>query len=392
MKKTTKLIAIMVIAIMMCLSLTTFVHATDGQKIYINLIYNFLYEGDGDFGVDYTNNTITMYNGQVGKIVEAGTGYGSDNPLEGYDMSIDDESILQLKTTHLSDGYGVDRDEVTITALKEGTTTLVLKAPSDEPASESRTFKVTVLKSPIKSPDDEKLEEIKEGNGLLKLNDKEVDAKYFEIAKKNGIPSLEIVRDFVSWNFDMSKVTDTSIDLMTDIFIESEKPSEIENDAKVDGLYLTFNHDGALPGPATISINLMMYGFDNFVDGEGELNLYYYNPETKSYESPKIASYSNGIVTFELTHCSTYVLTETKLAGGTSTDKGLDEGTSTETILEESAPTETVLEESTSSQTSTNGKGKLDNDPKTGVDSLFAIELITGLSFVGIVITKKHLK
>lgn len=33
MKKTTKLIAIMVMAIMMCLILTTFVHATDGQLI-----------------------------------------------------------------------------------------------------------------------------------------------------------------------------------------------------------------------------------------------------------------------------------------------------------------------------------------------------------------------
>ena len=80
MKTTTKLIATMIIAIMMCLSLTTFVNAADGQKIYINLIYGYLhYDGQDEFGVDYDNNTITMYNGQVGQIVEAGVGYGTNN-------------------------------------------------------------------------------------------------------------------------------------------------------------------------------------------------------------------------------------------------------------------------------------------------------------------------
>ena len=78
-------------------------------------------------------------------------------------------------------------------------------------------------------------------------------------------------------------------------------------------LILAFSHNGRLPGRAEVKV----YVGDTFTDGQ-KLYLYYYNSRTKAVEPvQKELVVVEGYVSFELTHCSDYVLTtkEIKEAG-----------------------------------------------------------------------------
>lgn len=78
-------------------------------------------------------------------------------------------------------------------------------------------------------------------------------------------------------------------------------------------LFLEFSHSGKLPGPAEVKV----YAGSVFADGQ-KLYLYYYNPDKKALEPvQKEIIVNGGYVVFELTHCSSYVLTtkEVKEAG-----------------------------------------------------------------------------
>lgn len=76
-------------------------------------------------------------------------------------------------------------------------------------------------------------------------------------------------------------------------------------------LILAFSHSGELPGRAEVKV----YVGDTFADGQ-KLYLYYYNPETKAVEPvQKALVVVEGYVSFELTHCSDYVLTTKEVKG-----------------------------------------------------------------------------
>lgn len=85
----------------------------------------------------------------------------------------------------------------------------------------------------------------------------------------------------------------------------------LEKDAK--SLILEFAHSGKFPGTAEIKVSVGT----PFTEGE-KLYLYYYNPDSKKLEPvQKDIIVVDGYATFELTHCSSYVLTtkEVKEAG-----------------------------------------------------------------------------
>lgn len=94
-------------------------------------------------------------------------------------------------------------------------------------------------------------------------------------------------------------------------------------------LFLEFSHSGSLPGPVQVKV----YAGSVFADGQ-KLYLYYYNPDKKALEPvQKELVVAEGYVTFELTHCSAYVLTtmEVKEAGkfpvpGSQTQAGSTDG------------------------------------------------------------------
>lgn len=86
-----------------------------------------------------------------------------------------------------------------------------------------------------------------------------------------------------------------------------------------DRLYISFGHDGTLPGKASVFLRVA----DTFSDEE-TLNLYYYNEKDQSTAlvtgglKPE-----SGYVTFELTHCSKYILTTEDLEGAVPSENQL---------------------------------------------------------------------
>ena len=82
---------------------------------------------------------------------------------------------------------------------------------------------------------------------------------------------------------------------------------------EAEKLLMDFSHNGSLPGRAEIKV----YVGNHFSDGQ-KLYLYYYNPDKKEIEPvQKNIVVVDGYATFELSHCSSYVLTdkEVKKAG-----------------------------------------------------------------------------
>lgn len=86
-----------------------------------------------------------------------------------------------------------------------------------------------------------------------------------------------------------------------------------------DRLYISFGHDGTLPGKASVFLRVA----DTFSDEE-TLNLYYYNEKDQSTAlvtgglKPE-----SGYVTFELTNCSKYILTTEDLEGAVPSENQL---------------------------------------------------------------------
>lgn len=112
-----------------------------------------------------------------------------------------------------------------------------------------------------------------------------------------------------SWSFqgnNISNTSDLNLDLNKSITTNTELNKLLENMQKVsNALYLNFKHHGTLPGIATLNI----YVGDIYQDGT-ILYLYYYNEQTNNIEliNDKIVV-QNGIITFDIDHCSTYFTT-----------------------------------------------------------------------------------
>ena len=114
--------------------------------------------------------------------------------------------------------------------------------------------------------------------------------------------------------------------------------------AAEDSEIIHFRHEGELPGKAEIKVKV---GFDDTSD----MGLYYYNPETGKFElvNAKVIV-KDGYATFEIEHCSDYVLSKVDL---------------TKTAETETKATETVAgAEETKAETTTAAKDA--SIPKTG--------------------------
>ena len=114
----------------------------------------------------------------------------------------------------------------------------------------------------------------------------------------------------------------TDIQKPEDMDLTIETGSEAFEGLKTSGkdrLYISFGHDGTLPGKASVFLRVA----DTFSDEE-TLNLYYYNEKDQSTAlvtgglKPE-----SGYVTFELTHCSRYILTTEDLEGAVSSENQL---------------------------------------------------------------------
>lgn len=115
-----------------------------------------------------------------------------------------------------------------------------------------------------------------------------------------------------SWTFDGRKI-EAAEDIDLSLDISEELPENYR--AKIggaNGLYLQFAHDGSLPAEAEMYVKVSSV----FEDGRS-LKLYLCSGDGATLEAEDIAV-ENGYVTFDVDHCSSYVLTDGELSEGGS--------------------------------------------------------------------------
>lgn len=116
-----------------------------------------------------------------------------------------------------------------------------------------------------------------------------------------------------SWQF--QKEADKNISIEDSLYIDEDLRLSLNADTtganriedKVDQkkLIVSFDYHGTLPLKTTVTIDVR----DKFKDGES-LYLYYYNPDNDTIEYiMKDVKVNNGLVSFEIEHCSDYFLT-----------------------------------------------------------------------------------
>lgn len=115
--------------------------------------------------------------------------------------------------------------------------------------------------------------------------------------------------EIYSWTFDGKSIKREvkSVDLT--INASSSKADEIISAAdNSDIVIVSFSHEGDLPGTAEIKIKLDSTWLKN--KGNSKLYLYYYNPNTKHFESiaEDLKADGEGYIKFNIDHCSDYII------------------------------------------------------------------------------------
>lgn len=116
-----------------------------------------------------------------------------------------------------------------------------------------------------------------------------------------------------SWNFENGLVAEEDYIEFESLITFDNSPYEVEiseelNLPSEEIKYLTFKHHGKLPKSATITVNVS----DKFKKNE-TTSLFYYNETTKKLEEydKNLIVDENGYVSFQIDHCSDYVLAKT---------------------------------------------------------------------------------
>lgn len=115
-----------------------------------------------------------------------------------------------------------------------------------------------------------------------------------------------------SWTFHGTYIKDKNFyNIPLEINTSTNAPENIKGDLERkinnDVMYLNFKNEGEIPCDVDISV----YVGDKYNSGDKVL-LYYYNEESKELElkSKKLVVNDNGMITFEIDHCSTYVVSD----------------------------------------------------------------------------------
>ncbi len=135
----------------------------------------------------------------------------------------------------------------------------------------------------------------------------------FDTLRSNPGTTLILQGDGYSWSFKGSDITANIPGLIylntkiSDTSPNQDRLSRLAGGAEL--LHVYFSHHGQLPGKATISVAVPAK-----YNGQ-KLNVYYYNERTGSFETIRLnAPAQNGRLSFDITHCSDYVITPAVLS------------------------------------------------------------------------------
>ncbi|MFZ2538745.1 MAG: hypothetical protein WAX04_07575 [Oscillospiraceae bacterium] len=155
-------------------------------------------------------------------------------------------------------------------------------------------------------------------NKNVSITEIKADKLIFEQAKTSGKEVAFIVetvdgKAIASWLFDRTKITNTTVHVNLAVnLVKASTLAKIKAagaDENTKPLVVSFNHSGNLPANAKIILDVSA----DYNDGE-ELFLYYYNDTTKKLEPISKGNKVMGEkVQIEISHCSNYVLTKTRI-------------------------------------------------------------------------------
>ena len=120
-----------------------------------------------------------------------------------------------------------------------------------------------------------------------------------------------------SWAFDKEEYNKKEFDFDLEINFSTPNKKKIESIIKEDvkAKYISFNYHGNLPSIATIKVPISKF------NDEDRLNIYYYDDVSNKIEAIKNnVMVKNGYVTFEISHCSDYILTKSTIQNATNTN------------------------------------------------------------------------
>ena len=136
------------------------------------------------------------------------------------------------------------------------------------------------------------------------------------LAATGNIYTLGVAKEdgsIYAWAFNGSSITDSTITVNTEVTFTEVAPDRVKADIeeKVADLenimYLNFAHHGNLPGDAAIS-----YDVSEIYEAGTTLYVRHFNETTKTLEEPmEVVVDEDGLITFELTSCSTFVISTT---------------------------------------------------------------------------------
>lgn len=134
------------------------------------------------------------------------------------------------------------------------------------------------------------------------------------LAKTENVYTLIIEKGDISygWVFQGTEINDPSIEVNTEMTLTEEAPEEIATDVnkEITGLenvmYLNLKHSGKLPGKA----HVIYYVGEHYEDGT-KLYVRHFNETTKKLEEAVEVEVKDGVITFEIEECSSYVLSTT---------------------------------------------------------------------------------
>lgn len=298
-----------------------------------------------------------------------------------------------------------------ITALKEGTVTIVAKSAD---GGYTAYFKLTVTDGVVDDTGKavcsiEKVAEVISGTEATKVSvirdaktgttvDETVLAEIFSTLSETESKSVEFSfadgtgKEKFSWTFDSEDITDASKSI-TDFAVDPagsapEVTAALESLAKdyeldVEDSYtqIHFNHHGELPGKATVKVDITGTTLASVESGT-KLFLYYYDPITGEIKDQVEATIEDGYAIFPIEHCSDYILVTKELK------KAEDEVKPQDPAPQTPAPTSPTPTAPEAPKTAT-----APTSPKTGdaTNALpFVVALICGCAAMGVVFVRRR--
>lgn len=234
------------------------------------------------------NGVVTGQRAGSTKIIVTVTQYGRTDRFEGTvtvkEVTKSEETVKPGETT---------KPEENVDTVKPGETT--------KPEETAKSEETTKNEETTGSDDTVKAEETV----------KPEETRTTEVSSETKSTGRVVTEKNVKWEFEGEAPDsfDPKVTIGSAIQKLSERLSKGKLPENMKYTTVSFAYDGQLPGKVKVTLDLSDAGFAE----NATVYLYYYNPEKDRFELTDSATYANGQAVFTMTHCSDYLVTDTRL-------------------------------------------------------------------------------